>query len=72
MVCVGGEREGRVDKGRKVVGGVGQGATLHHKKVLPILGILSTDATYYLSRLLSFKFIFGLRHMKGKATQVPQ
>lgn len=47
------------------VGG-GRDAALHHKKVLPILGILSTDATYYLSRLLSFKFIFGLRHMEGK------
>lgn len=47
-------------------GGWGRGAALHHKKVLPILGILSTDATNYLSRLLSFQFIFGLRHMEGK------
>lgn len=31
-------------------------AALHHKNVVPILGILSTNATYYLSWLLSFKF----------------
>lgn len=34
-------------------------AALHHKTVLPILGILSTDAAFCLSpRLLSFQFLF--------------
>ena len=41
------------------LGGGGGGAALHHKEVLPILGILSTDATYYVSpRLLSFRLCF--------------
>lgn len=52
--------------------GGGRETALHHKKVLPILGILSTVATYYLSRLLSFKFIFGLRHMEGKLPKSSQ
>lgn len=37
----------------------GGGAALHHKTVLPILGILSTDAAFCLSPcLLSFQFLF--------------
>lgn len=55
------------------------GASLHHKKVVPILGILSTDATYYLLFLPSFKFVFVLSfwgeeaetHERG-AAQYPQ
>lgn len=49
-------------------------AALHHKTVLPILGILSTDAAFCLSpRLLSFQFLFfGLRRTEGEATQVSQ
>lgn len=61
-------------------GGLGAcvwGASLHHKKVVPILGILSTDATYYLLFLLSFKFVFVFlggkpeTHERG-AAQYPQ
>lgn len=45
------------------VGGEGLDDTLHHKKVLPILGILRT---YYLSHLLSFALIFWLAtHEEG-------
>lgn len=58
--------------GRGGGGWGGRETALHHKKVLPILGILSTVATYYLSRLLSFKFIFGLRHMEGKLPKSSQ
>lgn len=49
-----------------------QDAALHHKKVLPILGILSTDATYYLSHLLSCKIHFWLETCGREATQVSQ
>lgn len=47
------------------VGGEGLDDTLHHKKVLPILGILRTDPTYYLSHLLSFALIFWLATNEG-------
>lgn len=56
-------------------GGVGGGSwdgALHHKKVLPILGILSTSATYYLSPLLSFKFVFWLGTHGRDTAQVAQ
>ena len=49
----------------------GQDDTLHHKKVLPILGIHDTDTTYYLSHLLSFKFIVGLRDIEGNTVAYP-
>lgn len=52
-------------------GGGCWGAALHHKKAVPILGILSTDATYYLSCMLSFKCVFGLRHMEEKLPKMP-
>lgn len=56
--------EGR--RGRVVRVGGGGGSwygALHHKKVLPIFRILSTDATYYLF-LVCFHLnsIFGSRH----------
>lgn len=50
------------------VGGEGLDDTLHHKKVLPNLGILSTDAAYYLSHLLSFELIFWLETHEGEAS----
>lgn len=46
-------------------GGLG-GASLHYKKVVPILGVLCTEATYSLSHPLPFKFAFGLRHREEK------
>lgn len=46
---------------------VRQGASLHDKRVVPILRILGTDATYYLL-LSTFIFFspFSLKHMKVK------
>lgn len=54
-----------VQKGRSVevcvCVSVRQSASLHDKKVVPILRILGTDATYYLLLLLSFGFFFSFR-----------
>lgn len=44
---------------------VGWDETPHHKTVLLVLGILSTDTTYYLYHLLLFKFLQDKRHTKG-------
>lgn len=44
------------------IGGV---AVLHHKKVVPILGILRTDAERCLSPPLPFKCVCSLRHIEG-------
>lgn len=47
---------------------VRQGASLHDKKVVPILRILGTDATYYLllSTFIYFFSPFSLKHMEAK------
>lgn len=48
-------------------GCVRKGASLHDKKVVPILRILGTDATYYLL-LSTFIFFppFSLKHMEAE------
>lgn len=44
-------------EGRGAAGGYS--AALHPEKACPLLGIRSTDATYYPAHLLSFKFIWA-------------